>query len=41
MAVFHATFVDRARSQETGGVPVETPLAEGPRNDGQFCAAVG
>ena len=38
MVVFQATFVERATSHKTGGVPEATPLASGPRNDGQFCA---
>jgi hypothetical protein len=41
MAVFQRTFCDFSTSQEIGGfVPSTTPVAFGPRNDGQFCAFV-
>ena len=42
IGVFQATFVDDATSHDAGGVPPSaTPLASGPRNDGQFCACAG
>ena len=41
MAVFQATFFFAVTSHVTGGLPLPTPAALRPRNDGQFCASAG